>query len=195
MLKQVTSILFAMFLLNPAGAQEVDWSFGTDPSLWLSGWRNAELAAQFHPEMSVVAGMGFMSAEARNGSVLSRPRPLGFNRARMFNVGLRFHPNPQDGRKVQALVGLEYDVEAYDVQVSNVWADDAPPVSGVAQYMRSDLRMLVGARTQLLPAITLAAHVGLGYAFESSNDWIGADSREGMPSAPRMFGVELMWWP
>lgn len=175
--------------------QGVRWSIGTDPGLWASGWRNVQLGAQVNPEFSLIVGAGAVQNGQGMLPSLLRPRPAGFERGWLSNVGFRFHPATDQGRRVQALLGFDYQMERYHLNVSSVLLPEGAELAGIQQFERTDLRMLVGGRFALVPRLTLSAHVGLGYNLRSGDDWIDAGrSTIQHPSMPRMIGMELMLW-
>lgn len=175
------------------GAQDVRWSVGVDPGLWASGWRNVQLGAQLHPELSLAMGAGTV----RNGQgvfpMFFRPRPVGFERGWMTNVGLRFLPVSEDGRRVQAMVGIDYQKERYHMRFRSTLPLDENQNTALQQFERTDLKMLVGGRCALGQHMSFAAHVGLGYNLRSADDWIGSGQVSQVPGMPRMIGMELMY--
>ena len=177
-------------------AQDMRWSLGTDPSLWLSGWRNAQVGVQCVPELSLMGGVGWMSGSQAGAGTIWRLRPVEYDQALMANIGLRLHPGAEEGRKFQGLVGMEYSQEWYSSgDASTADLDfDLGEVPLKRQFSRSDLRLLAGGRVLLSPSFTLSAHAGVGYAFRSGADWIGAGPVTGHPAMARLVGMELMWW-
>lgn len=174
--------------------QNVRWSVGTDPGLWASGWRNVQLGAQLNPEFSVTLGAGTVRDGQGLVPALLRPRPAGFERGWISNFGLRFHPATDQGRRVQALLGLDYQMERYHLDLSSALGTEDLGYRALQQFERTDLRMLVGGRCALATKLTFSAHVGLGYNLRSGEDWIGAGNAAQRPSMPRMIGMELMLW-
>ena len=154
----------------------------------------SQLGAQVNPEFSVIMGAGTVRDGQGLLPAVLRPRPIGFERGWLSNVGLRFHPATDQGRRIQALLGLDYQMERYHLDMSSVLSSDDPGFTGFRQFERTDLRMLVGGRYALASKLTFAAHVGLGYNLHSGGDWIGAGSGAHHPSMPRMVGMELMLW-
>lgn len=174
--------------------QDVRWSIGTDPGLWATGWKNVQLGAQVNPEFSIIMGAGTVRDGQGLLPAMLRPRPAGFERGWLSNVGLRFHPATDQGRRIQALLGLDYQMERYHMDLSSVLGSEDLGFTALQQFERTDLRMLVGGRCALAPKLTFSAHVGLGYNLRSGEDWIGAGSGAHHPSMPRMVGMELMLW-
>ena len=192
----VRSIMFIALLGSSilGSAQELRWSVGTDPSLWLSGWRNAQVGVQCVPELSLMGGVGWMSGNQADGTTALRVRPVEYDQAMMANIGVRLHPGAEEGRKFQGLVGMEFSQEWYSSGGASTTDLDLGEVPLGRQFSRSDLRLLAGGRIMLSPSFTLSAHAGVGYAFRSGADWIGAGPVTGHPAMARLVGMELMWW-
>lgn len=177
------------FWLN---AQEVEWSVGSDPSAWISGWRNAQIGIQFHPEVSIVAGAGYLKTGSAALGVL-RVRPHEFERATTANIGVRLHPGGDKASRVQGLVGVDYRKEVFSRIYRLNTGSDAEISEGLQQFERSDLRMLAGGRCSLTSQLMLSVHVGVGYAFRSDKDWLASGTSTASPSLPRVAGMELLW--
>lgn len=188
-------LCFVLLSMSVVGtAQDAHWSLGTDPSLWLGGWRNVQVGSQLTPELGVVGGVGWMRGNQGAAGTVMRGRPADYDQALLANLGVRLYPGGEEGRTVQGLVGLEYSYEWYTGGTLVPNGSDAGRLPGRKEFSRSDLRLLAGGRVVLSSAFTLSAHAGIGYAFRPDSDWIGAGATTAAPSMARLVGMELMWW-
>lgn len=189
--------LLFLWLLCPSLTglgQDFRFGLGTDPALWMTGWRNAQVGWQFHEEATVVIGAGWMTDGAPALDLL-RPRPTSFNQAVMGSLGLRFHPQPVGTSRMTGLVGLDLSQEVFQMQVeSGVLQDGVAVPLGVRQFHRSDIRMLAGARARLGEAYTLSAHASVGYVIDRDAAWDRSAIPQGAPPVSRILALELMRW-
>lgn len=176
----------------PVLGQGVAWSVGTDPTMWLSGWKHIQLGAQLHPEVSLTGGVGWMGSDPGATAILGGQRPSSFDVAYTGNIGLRLHPTSKPGSRLQGLLGLDYSHEVFSRHADQLSDGDFAGPLGLQQYSRSDLRLLAGGRAQLAPRVTLSAHMGVGYCTQPQS--LSSQQYASSPKGGRLFGMELLFW-
>jgi hypothetical protein len=175
-----------------AVGQGVAWSVGTDPTMWLSGWKHIQLGAQLHPEVSLTGGVGWMSSERGSTAILGGQRPTSFDAAFSGSLGLRLHPTSKPGSRLQGLVGLDCRYEVFSRRSVPSPSGDVEGPIGLQQYSRSDLRLLAGGRMRVAPRVTLSAHMGVGYCTQPQS--LPSQQYGTSQKGARLFGVELLFW-
>ena len=73
MLFRLPLIVALAFTAQVGMAQSVQWSLGTDPVRWASGFQNVQCGMQLHPEWGVVAGFGRMNGMREVRAVCFNP--------------------------------------------------------------------------------------------------------------------------
>lgn len=179
---------------SPTMGQGVQWGLGTDPSMWLSGWHHVQVGAQLHPEISVLAGFGWMDTESGILGSAMRQRPGDFDGAFTGNFGVRLHPSSKAGGRLQGLLGLDYSHEVFNENASGssglITEVEVP--FGVRQYIRNDIRLLAGGRVHVAQQLTLSVHVGVGYSRQ--HEALPSQTNLGRQTSPKLLGMELLYW-
>ena len=192
----ITRLLITMAIAAfsfPVLGQGVSWSVGTDPTMWLSGWKHIQVGAQLHPEVSLIGGVGWMGSEPGAAALTQGgQRPSSFDVAYTGNVGLRLHPTSNPGSRLQGLLGVDYSYEVFSRRSMPPSNGDFSGPIGLQQYSRSDLRLLAGGRMNVAPRVTLSAHMGVGYCSQPQS--LSSGQVEATPNRARLFGMELLFW-
>jgi hypothetical protein len=191
MLFRLPLIVALAFTAQVGMAQSVQWSLGTDPVRWASGFQNVQCGMQLHPEWGVVAGFGRMNGDARGQSSVFQSRPADYDMAWTGNIGLRLYPSASSDHRLHGLIGLDYSQEVYQRTIDLGPSASEGFQSGIYQHTIQDFRMLAGGRLTLSQHITLAAHLGVGYSVGPGR--LASTSSAAPPSMSRLLGVELMW--
>lgn len=175
-------------------AQQGRVALGGDAVLWAAGWQNVQGVVKLHPELRLSMGCGVLTGEGSALEGVLRPRPVDFESARLFSVGVRAYPEVQEGQSIQGFFGLELAVENY-VQSFTGSSDMAFP--GQMQWTRRDIRMVAGAEWRFHPSYSLAGHVAVGHSRTDEGMGFGPDlnrALQSLPAMPRMIGVEFLRW-
>jgi hypothetical protein len=175
--------------------QDGRWAVGTDAVSWLTGWQNACMAWQPHPELRFITGAGWMGNPQGTG-LLPSARPHEFDHAFRGNIGVRLIPEVQSGQRCGGFVGVDFSQERYTQLMDGAQLLLGEPIgeSVRREFSRRDILLLAGAQLSMGEAWTLSGHVGVGQSFKKGAQWFGADQRAAYRPAPRMLGIELLRW-
>lgn len=179
-------------ITSPMMGQGVQWGVGTDPTMWLSGWHHVQVGAQLHPELSLVGGAGWMQAQGGLLGSAMNQRPANFDEAFSGNFGVRLHPSPKEGGRIQGLLGLDYSFEVFNENVTIAPEADAGAPFGLRQYSRNELRLLAGGRIKVADRMSLSVHMGVGYS--TNAEALPIQTNLGRRAGARLLGMELLFW-
>lgn len=191
MLFRFPLIVALAFTAQFGHAQSVQWSVGSDPVRWVSGFKNVQCGVQLHPEWGMVAGFGWMNSGNGTQGSLFQSRPSDFDAAWTGNVGIRLYPSASADHRVTGLIGLDYSQEVYQRTIGTGPSATEVAQQGTYQQSKKDFRMLAGGRMLIAQRVTLSAHLGVGYAV-GPGQLLPASQTPQRPLS-RLLGVELMW--
>ncbi len=184
-------VLLVACISVPCTAQDRRVGVGVDGLLWVSGWSHAQVSFRLTEELQVLCGAGALRSSTGFVSALFRPRPVVFDHAGLFTLGVRANPGYESGRPLRAIIGMEWATETYVKNAMAEWG-----TFGTMKWSRRDLRLLAGAEWLRPSGLGVSVLVGLGHSGTAGEGFDADLTRrvENGPDVTRMFGVELTKW-
>lgn len=184
-------VLLLAFVNVSCTAQNRRVGVGADGLLWASGWSHAHISFCVTEDLQVQCGAGSLRSSTSPVSGWLRPRPVAFDRAGLFTLGVRANPGYEPGRPLRAIIGMEWATETYVKNAMAEWG-----TFGTMKWSRRDLRLLAGAEWLCSSGLGVSVLVGLGHS-GTAGEGFDADLTRRVelgPEVTRMFGVELAKW-
>ncbi len=180
-----------LLALGTAHGQMSGVGVGVDGALWAAGWQNLHVAVPVHDEVRLHLGVGLMGSSDETAALAVRQRPDHFDQASILTLGVRAYPHGMKRSRLKGLIGLEYAEESFRTQLF-------PGTSEVGrmEWVRTDVRGMVGVEWRPVSRVGLNVHVGVGHsAVRGTSLATEFVPRHGEKSPfTRMIGTELLLW-